>query len=150
MKVKLRNFVNNNENAPLKLKMRVMEACFYSTILYSCESWGCLAKKSVTNLYNFAAKCILGVRQSTPNILVYKELECKSLNAIITKQQLKFWIKVKEMPIIKELIEKARNLNCKYVIYYDRLEEQFTTPENAFQQQQESFNTRSRLHSQCR
>ena len=139
VEVKLTNFINNNVNAPLKLKKSVMESCFYSSILYNCETWGCLADKKVIALYNYAAKCVLSVRMSTPNILVYKELQPKSINAIIAKQQLQFWIKTKQMPIIEDLIVKARNNGSKYIKYYDKLEERFTTPDEAFQQLNNAF-----------
>ena len=90
VKVKLTNFVNNNERTPLKFKVRVMEACFNSVILYGCESWGCLSRKKLDTLFNYAVKSVLAVRQSTPNIVAYNELKPKPLNAIIAKQQLKF------------------------------------------------------------
>ena len=59
VKCKLANFVNNNENAPLKIKINIMDACFYSVIRYNCETWGRLAGKKVNALYNYVSKCVL-------------------------------------------------------------------------------------------
>ena len=64
VKIKLTNFINNNETTPLKQKIKVLYACFYSVILYNCESWGCLARQKVNALFNYAIKCVLGVRQA--------------------------------------------------------------------------------------
>ena len=118
-----------------------MEACVYSVILYSCESWGCLDRKKLCVLFNYAVKCVLGVRQSTPNIIAYNELKPKPLNAIIAKQQLKFWIKTKDMPMINDLIVKARECKSEYVKYYDNLEKLYKTPANAFKKLSEEFQT---------
>ena len=139
VKIKLTNFINNNETTPLKLKIKVLYACFYSVILYNCESWGCLARQKVNALFNYAIKCVLGVRQSTPNVVAYSELQPKPIDAIIAKQQLKFWLNVKDKPMIKNLILKARKYKSKYVEYYDNLEKLYTTPENAFNKHNEFF-----------
>ena len=37
--IKLYSFLFKNIDLPLKIKFRVMEACFFSSIFYSCETW---------------------------------------------------------------------------------------------------------------
>ena len=38
--IKLANFIYYNKNAPVVVKLKIVEACLNSSITYSCESWG--------------------------------------------------------------------------------------------------------------
>ena len=80
-----------------------------------------------------AAERVLGVRSSTPNILVYKELQPKSWS------NNNYSLRVKDEPFIQDLIGKACNSGIKYVKYYDQLAEHYTSPEKAFKQQNDLF-----------
>ena len=64
---KLVRFFDKNENAPFPVKKTVTDACFYTSLLYGCESW--LEEKvspDLEQLYLKGVKCLLGVRPSTP------------------------------------------------------------------------------------
>ena len=71
--VKLRNFINNHPNAPLKIRLDVFQSCFCSAILNNCETWGQWIPKRAHTLYHTGMKLTLGVRTSTPTALIFLE-----------------------------------------------------------------------------
>ena len=40
VKIKFRNFINNNKTAMLEMQRKVFQACFSTTILSNCKTWG--------------------------------------------------------------------------------------------------------------
>ena len=69
--VKLASFLIKNELAPLSVKLRIVDACINSSLLYGCESWGSCPLQSVEILQRKAIKMVLDVAKSTPNEIVY-------------------------------------------------------------------------------
>ena len=92
---KLVRFFDKNENAPFPVKKTVTDACFYTSLLYGCESW--LEEKvspDLEQLYLKGVKCLLGVRPSTPTDIVLLESGYPSLRALIKSQQKTFFEKM--------------------------------------------------------
>ena len=116
--VKLRNFINNNKNTTLEIRLKVFQACFCSSILNNCETWGQWIPKTVKSLYNQGLKLALEVRNSTPTALVYLETRQPSITALIRKRQHKFWTTLNKYigTEICELIKRADK--TLYITHY--------------------------------
>ena len=97
--IKFRNFINNHRSSPLKIKLRVFQACFCSAILSNCETWEHCMPAKIFSLYNYGLKLALGVRTSTPTSLVYLESQQPYVEALIRKRQLNFWIRLNKGPV---------------------------------------------------
>ena len=85
---KLVRFLDKNENPPFLVKKKVVDACFYTSLLYGCESW--LEEKvspDLEKLYMKGLKCLLGVRAQTANDIVLIESGYPSLRALIKSRQ---------------------------------------------------------------
>ena len=67
-------FFSKNRDMPFFVKLKVLNACFMSWILYGCESWLNVNLKPLDKLYCGAIKSLLGVRVSTGNVLCLVEL----------------------------------------------------------------------------
>ena len=88
------SFLDKNSDIPFIVKKRVFDACLLSAILYGCESWLNGDLKPVCKIYNWALKCLLGVRPTTCNDLCYIETGYASLKAIVKSRQRKFFAKM--------------------------------------------------------
>jgi hypothetical protein len=92
---KLIRFLDKNENAPYSVKKKVVDACFYTSLLYGCEAW--LEEKvspELEKLYIKAIKCLLGVRSQTTTDVVLLESGYPSLRALIKSRQKSFFEKM--------------------------------------------------------
>ena len=92
---KLIRFLDKNENAPYSVKKKVVDACFYTSLLYGCEGW--LEEKvspELEKLYIKAIKCLLGVRSQTTTDVVLLESGYPSIRALIKSRQKSFFEKM--------------------------------------------------------
>jgi hypothetical protein len=92
---KLVRFLDKNENAPFSVKKKVLDACFFTSLLYGCESW--LEEKvspELEQLYMKGLKCLLGVRSQTSNDVVLLESGYPSLRALLKSRQKAFFEKM--------------------------------------------------------
>ena len=71
--VKFINFRSKNYLAPLKYKLKVLNTCASSSLLYGCETWGLFDSKPLETLYQFGIRNALSIRQTTPNEITYIE-----------------------------------------------------------------------------
>ena len=94
--VKLARFLVKNEHAPLSVKLKVVNACINSALLYGCESWSSSSLQNVEVLQRKALKMVMDVSKNTPNEIVYVESGFHNLKPLIYKRQLKFFQKVKQ------------------------------------------------------
>lgn len=121
-------FLNKNRNAPMTVKMKVLQSCVCSAVLYNCESWG---NANITNLekkYTTTLKYMLGVRNQTCNEFPYVELGLMQLKTLIKRRQYKFYknaICEKDWPLLRHIIRQSRDLNTNYIKYYDKLIEDY-------------------------
>ena len=119
-----------NETTPIKLKLNVLYSCMFASILYSCETWG-----NIDNIINEllaierkALKSCLGVKQGTPNDVIYIELNKPDIEATIMERQFNFFDNFKKLnesnAEAKKLWNKfvrvlrERNKSCPFVEYY--------------------------------
>ena len=130
---KFYNFLRANKLAPIPVKLKVLEACVLSALLYNCETFGNYIPKELNTLYYSLIKCCLGVRKCTPNKLVLLESGMSTLKAIIYKRQLKFYktflSNLKENSIRKNAFESVLD-NNKFLKHYKILDSTFDNPEN--------------------
>ena len=139
--VKLARFLVKHEFAPLPIKLKVVNACINSSLLYSCESWGSCPLQSIEVLQRKALKMILDVSKTTPNEIVYIESGFNNLKPSIQKRQLKFFQKVKQDCIdnpsspISVVFLQALNRNIPFLRHYKKLELAYITPQRCYDEQ---------------
>ena len=91
---KLLIFFAANYDAPFRVKKRVLEAAFLSSILYGCESWLKISLKPVQTMYLKAVRSLLGVRATIPTNLCLIEGGLKPLESLVKARQNKFFKKM--------------------------------------------------------
>ncbi len=79
---------------PFHLKMKVMDACLLSSLLYGCESWFSNSLGKLQTRYMSAVKCILGVRQTTQNDVCLLECGQPGLRALVHHRQYLYFTKI--------------------------------------------------------
>lgn len=125
--VKLSRFLKNNIMCPVAVKLKVLQSCVNSSLLYGCESWAGTNLANLEALNRKTTKMVLGVRPNTPNDIVTVELNRVPLEAHVQQQQKKFWINLKhdislhpDSPLAR-LINSALRSNIPYVRHYEKL-----------------------------
>ena len=83
-------FVTKNSLFPFHVKILVMKAALFTSVLYGCESWLGNDLKPVQGMYFSAIKALLGVRRTTANDLCLIELGLPSLSGYVKDAQFKF------------------------------------------------------------
>ena len=85
-----------NEDTPFKVKLLVLYNCLLATILYSCEIWvnlDTLVEKLIL-IEKKALKSILGIKMSTPDDIVYQEIDRADIISTIRDRQFNFFTKI--------------------------------------------------------
>ena len=145
--VKYNNFVHKHYLAPLDVKLLVLDACVSSTLVYACETWGTSKVNNAEVAYRLGLKRALSIRETTNTEIVYMEADKYPLHIRISKQQLNFWLKLKEyLPEnqghpLADLINYGRRINLNFISYYDNLENEYQSPVNCKKQLEASFRT---------
>ena len=93
--VKFSNFCKTNRNAPLDVKLKVLDTCVASALMYGSETWGNFSKEADA-AYRRGLKIALGVRDSTNTEIVHIETGKFPLHCKIITAQLKFWDYISE------------------------------------------------------
>ena len=70
--IKFTNFCKKNRNAPLHVKLDVLDTCVTSALTYGCETWGRYVNEAEL-CYRSGLKTALNVRQNVNNEIVYIE-----------------------------------------------------------------------------
>ena len=100
--LKLIMFYVKNQEMPFHVKLKVLNACFLSSVLYSCESWINVSLKPVEKLYYGAIKALLGVRSTTCNDLCLVEVGFPALQNLVQQKQKEFF---------KRLLQERKGMN---------------------------------------
>ena len=131
--IKYTNFCKANRNAPLHVKLDVLETCVAAALTYGCETWGNYCKEADL-CHRSGLKTALNVRQCLNNEIVYIETGKWPLHCRIKKSQLKFWLYIKDYTAhypnsaISKVLQLAHTNNIPYVRYYDNLESTYIDP----------------------
>ena len=131
--VKFTNFCKINKNAPLHVKLEVLDKCAKASLIYGCETWGANVN-DVERCYRAGLKTALNVRQNLNTEIVHIESGKMPLRAQIKSMQLKFWSQMKvyvtENP--QSALAKVYNMGItaksSYLIYYQKLESTYVDP----------------------
>ena len=114
-----------NLDTPIKIKLLVLYNCVFSAILYAAETWGdmTMTKEKILQTERQALKRILCVKSSTPNDLLYIELNRADIVANIRDRQQKFYRKLLSLEegsaIILDVLDMCKELEL--VKYYEEL-----------------------------
>lgn len=83
-----------NLHIPIDLQLRLFDALVTPILTYSSEVWGFENLSSIEKIHLQFCKKILGVRSSTPNIMIYGELGRYPLETNIKVRMVCFWYKL--------------------------------------------------------
>ena len=133
--VKFTNFCKVNKNAPLHVKLDVLDTCVRSSLIYGCETWGTNTSEA-ERCFRAGLKTALNVRQNMNNEIVHIETGRWLLSVRVKSSQLRFWQQMKNY--ITEHPESALAKVCSmglqakspYLNHYLKLEREFGDPEN--------------------
>ena len=97
--VKFYAWLQINRDTPFMLKMRVLYGCMFAAILYSCEAWGDVRHlgEMLLAIERKALKSCLGVKQSTPNSILFVELNKGDIMSVISHRQYSFYQRFLEL-----------------------------------------------------
>ena len=130
--VKFTNFCNINRNAPLHVKLDILDKCAVPSILYACETWG--SNTSVTEvMYRAGIKTALGIRTNINSEIVYLESGSFPLECKIKKAQYVFWAKINEIiqncpdSALAKILKLGESKNISYITYYKQLSNTYSS-----------------------
>ena len=147
--IKFINFVNKNFLAPLGVKLAVLDTCLASSLLYASETWADNGKE-VEVIFRNGLRAALGVRTNINNEILYIESGRYPLKCRIAKQQLKFWLSLKDYVIehpdsaLTHLLGIANEMNLPYTRWYKDLEAEYGHPAACKRGIESSFRTKWR------
>ena len=114
---KFKSWLETNENTPFSIKMLVLDSCVLNAILYGYEAWGDLSSVSqrLQTIELDLLKSVLGVKKSTPNDLVYQEMNRGSITTKLMDRQKKFIDKIRNLDeneaLVKDFWNRCKNLD---------------------------------------
>ena len=98
-------------NAPTELKLRVFQACVFSTAIYNCETWGNAVLTKLEKKYCSILKSILGVSKKVCNEFVYIELGLPTLTSLVLRRQWIFYKNIlvdRDWPMLRYIVNQSR------------------------------------------
>ena len=122
---KFTKFCAKNYFCPLKIKLKVLDTCMSSSILYGCETWSDAMPTEVEVIYRIGIKTALSIRDNTNNEIVYIESGLYPIECIVKKRQLSFWmhiLKSSESNYLRSMLQKTSAYDIYYIKYYKKLE----------------------------
>ena len=122
---KFYDWLDVNMMTPISIKLTVLDACMFAAYLYGSECWATFedAKDKLLSLERKLLKHVLQVKASTPNALIYKELERCDLATRIKVCQKNFYQKCKKLTkedsVLATLLDLCKGLD--FLEYYENL-----------------------------
>ena len=130
--VKFFSFLRCNQNAPMFVKKKALEACTITSLLYNAETWADARFEYLEVTYRRMLKSILGVGMTTCNEFVYIELGMLSIKTRVMMMQYKFWKNITEISDDNPLtyvINEAKKYKLKEIRHYEKLVQSFASVE---------------------
>ena len=112
---KFYSWLEINGDTPFLFKMRVLYCCMFESIIYSCESWGDIdhISDSLIAIELKALKSCMEIKQSTPNNIIYAELNRPNIVSVIKDRQYNFF---KKFLLLKEEDAIAKQIWSNYAL----------------------------------
>ena len=105
--------LDKNEDAPLSVKKTAVDACFYKSFFYGCESWlEARVSPELEQLYMKGIKRLLGVRSKTTTDVALLESGCPSQRALLKSRQKVF---------LEKMVKERENMDEDPFIHVLRL-----------------------------
>lgn len=123
--IKYYSFLRKNPNIPMIYKLKVLDACILSSLIYNSETWGPANIEKLELEYRKMLKTTLGVKLSTCNEFPFIELNLPTIKTRIHQKQYKFWLAIKELENddpVKIAVQLAEQYNLDFVKHYHNLE----------------------------
>ena len=121
---KYHDWLDVNTDTPIVKKVEVLYMCMFAAITYGCEAWFCIndVSEELLKIERTLLKRILGVRNTTPNDLVYIEFGIPDIISKIKKRQANFFNKMQNLEyseaLVRSILDMCVNLPC-YRYYLD-------------------------------
>ena len=121
---KFHDWMDVNGETPIIVKIRVLYGCMFPALIYGCETWFTIdnVTEKLLKIERSLLKRILGVRDSTPNDLIYIELGIPDIISKIKKRQVNYFRKTSSLNYedssIRYILDKCVDLPC-YQYYLD-------------------------------
>ena len=118
-------WLENNEQTPIDVKLLTLYNGAFAAILYGAETWGNVDefKEKLLLEERKALKRCLGVKQSTPDDILYIEVNRPDIEAVIKDRQHNFYKRVTSLEennaVIRTVIRMCQNIDI--VKYYNEL-----------------------------
>ena len=126
LSIKFTNFCKTNRNAPLRVKLDLLDVCVSSSITYAAETWGNNSKEADL-CYRSGLRTALSIRQNTNTEIVFIETGKYPLNCRVQKSQIKFWLYVlryiNDFPeaALSKVVNIAKEIGIPFLRYYENL-----------------------------
>ena len=137
--IKFTNFCKVNRNAPLSVKLCVLDVCVSSALIYAAETWGKNSKEA--NLcYKLGLPTALSIRQNTNTEIFFIETGRYPLHCRVHKLQIKLWLHVHTYigdnldSALSKVVACANEIGIPYVRYYNDLLAKYSDPVNCEKQ----------------
>ena len=94
--IKFFNYIRMNPIAPISIRLKVLNACVMSTLLYNCETWGPHVPEGLEEVYHKMLRVAMGVRANCPTLPMLIESSCLPLRCLIQMRQFNFFQRFKD------------------------------------------------------
>ena len=109
-------WLEHNMDTPIKIKLLVLYSCALAALLYGVETWWEIDsfREKVLLIERKALKRCLGVKSSTPNNILYIELNKADIISTICDRQYQFFQKITELSYEEAVVKYVVDL-CKHL-----------------------------------
>ena len=118
-------WLEDNKEAPIEIKLLVLDCCMFLSMLYAVETWGDISciEKELRTIEQKALRSILQVKAGTSIDLIYNELKRADIISKIKDLQFNFYQKVKRLSEEDAMVVSVLNLcrETSIVRYYESL-----------------------------
>ena len=119
-------WLENNQDTPIKMKLLALYNCVFTSIFYCAETWYEIDAVSdvMLLLERQALKRCLGVKASTPDDIIYSELDRPDIVSLTKERQYKFFCKLANLDgsaVVFDILDMCAEANLDVVRYYNSL-----------------------------
>ena len=127
--IKFFNFCHENKLAPISVRLKALQACVMSSLLYNCEAFGPALPEKLETTYNKLIRSALQVRPNTPPLIIYIESGLLPIRALVEVRQFKYFSRFQDSlrPLSerKTVFDSLMQDPSKYLKHYIQLTETY-------------------------